>query len=117
MAFGDPQIITINAVPNTLNKISSDARKTVYSTADESLKLTISHQESKDRTRRMARIDQRVVAANPLSSVNEYKSLGFYIVIDEPEYGFEDPDINLTVQGLLAWLTEANVLKILSSQH
>lgn len=117
MAFADPQTITVNAVPLTLNKVRVEGQKTVYSTADEELKLTISHQESKGRTRRMARLDKRVVATNPLSSVNEYKSTGIYLVIDEPEYGFTDDELDDVVQGLTAWLTSANVLKILSSQH
>lgn len=117
MALTDPQTVTINAVPFTCNRIRSDGTKSVYSTADEALKLTISHQESKNRTRRMARLDQRVVAADPLTSENEYKDLGVYVVIDEPEYGFADTDIDYVVQALGAWLSSATVAKILGSQH
>lgn len=117
MAFADPQTIEINTVAQTLNRIKSDGFQSVYSKDDESVKLTISHQESKGRTRRMARVDKRVVAADPLTSENEYKSLGVYVVIDEPEYGFADADIDYVVQALTAWLTSANVLKICSSQH
>lgn len=117
MAFADPQTVTISAAPNTLNKVRIEAQKTVYATSDENLKLTISHQETKGRTRRMARLDKRVVAADPLSSQNEYKSLGIYVVFDEPEYGFADADIDAAAAGLFAWLSSANVLKILGSQH
>lgn len=117
MALADPQTITINTVAQTLNRITSDGLKSTYATADERYKFTVSHQESGKRTRRMIRIDKRVVAADPLSSVNEYKSLGIYVVIDEPEYGFTDNDIYGVVAGLLAWLTEANTLKVLASQH
>lgn len=117
MAFTDPQTITINTVAQTLNRVKSDGYQSIYSKDDESVKLTISHQESKGRTRRMARVDNRVVAADPLTSVNEWKNLGVYLVIDEPEYGFDDQDIDYVVQALLAWLTSANVLKICSSQH
>lgn len=117
MALADPQTITINAVPNTCNRTRVEPTKSVYTTADESLKLTISHQEVKGRTRRMVRLDKRVVAADPLTSVNEYKDLGVYLVIDEPEYGFTDDDIDKASAGLIAWLTSANVLKVLASQH
>jgi predicted Zn-dependent peptidase len=65
----------------------------------------------------MVRVDQRVVAADPLTSVNEYKSLGVYLVIDEPEYGFADDDIDDVVQALCGWLTTANVLKLAGSEH
>jgi len=117
MALADPQTITINSVAKTLNRIKSDGLKSIYATDDEVFTFTVSHQESGKRTRRMIRIDERVVAADPLTALNEYKSLGVYIVIDEPEYGFVDANIWLTVAGYLAWLTQANVLKVLASQH
>lgn len=117
MALTDPQTITVNTVAQTLNRIQSDGLKSIYVTADEVYKFTVSHQESGKRTRRMIRIDKRVVAADPLSSINEYKSLGIYLVVDEPEYGFTDDDIYDVLAGLIAWLTEVNVLKVLASQH
>lgn len=117
MAFSDPQTITINTVDKTCNRIKSDGYKSEYATTDEAVKFTLSHQESKKRTRRMARVDQRVVAADPLTSVNEYKDLGVYLVIDEPEYGFSDAEVDYLVQALTAWLTTANVTKLLGNEH
>lgn len=117
MAFTDPQTITINAVPKTLNRIKSDGYRSEYATADEEVKMTISHQESKGRTRRMVRVDSRVVAADPLTAQNEYKSLGVYIVIDEPEFGFADADIDYVVQALNTWLSTANVTKVCGNEH
>lgn len=117
MAFADPQTITISAVAQTLNRTKSDGLRTEYTTADEVYKFTISHQESGKRTRRMVRIDKRIVAADPLSSINEYKSLGVYLVIDEPEYGFTDTEIDYLVQALKTWASTANVLKVLGAEH
>lgn len=117
MAFADPQTITVDGVAQTLNLIKNDGLRSEYATSDEVYKFVISHQESGNRTRRMIRVDKRVVAADPLSSVNEYKSLGVYLVIDEPEYGFEDDPIYHVAAALTAWLTEANILKVLASQH
>lgn len=117
MAFADPQSITVNTVAKTLNLIKNDGLRSEYVTADEEYKFVISHQESGKRTRRMVRVDHRVVATDPLSSVNEYKNLGVYLVIDEPEYGFTDDAIYDVLAGLLAWMTEANALKLLSGQH
>lgn len=117
MSLADPQTITINTVAKTCNRIKSEGFRSEYATDDEEVKFTVSHQESKGRTRRMCRIDQRVVAADPLTSQNEYKSLGVYVVVDEPEYGFDDADIDYVVQALTAWLSTANVLKILGNQH
>lgn len=117
MAFTDPQTITVNTVEQTLNRIKSDGYRSEYLEADEEFKMTISHQETKTRTRRMIRIDQRVVAADPLTSVNEYKDLGVYLVIDEPEYGFADAEIDYVVQALCAWLSTANVTKVCGNEH
>lgn len=117
MSFADPQTITVNSIAKTLDRIKNEGMSSEYATADEAYKMRISHQESKGHTRRMVRVDQRVVAADPLSSVNEYKTLGVYVVIDEPEYGFADVDIDYVVQALKTWLSSANVLKVLSNQH
>lgn len=116
MAFTDPQSVTINAVPKSMPRISSDGTQALYSTADEEVKMRISHQDSKGRTRHMVRVDQRVVAADPLTAVNVYQSVGVYFVIDEPEYGFSDASIDYIVQGLKTWATTANVLKVLGSE-
>ena len=113
----DPQTITINSVDKTCNRIKSDGTRSEYATADEEVKFTVSHQESKTRTRRMIRCDQRVVAEDPLTSVNEYKDLGVYLVIDEPEYGFSDTEVDYVVQALTTWLSSANVAKVLGAQH
>lgn len=117
MSFTDPQVITVNAVDKTMPRIYTDGSRSVYATADEAYKMTISHMESGRRTRRMVRNDNRVVATDPLTSVNEYKSLGVYTVIDEPEYGFSDTEINYLVQAHIAWLIAANVAKVLGNEH
>lgn len=117
MAFADPQTLTIDATPYTCNLISSESSKSVYATADGTLRLTISHQGAKDRTRRMVRVDQQIVAADPLSSENEYKNLGIYVVIDEPNFGFDSTAVDNVVQALVAWLDTAAVTKVLGSQH
>lgn len=118
MSLADPQTVTINAVAKTLNRVKTEGMKSIYATDDEAYTFTVSHQEtSKGRTRRMVRIDSRVIAADPLSAVNEYKTLGVYLVIDEPEYGFADADIDYVCAGLQGWLTQANRLKVLANQH
>lgn len=116
MAFTDPQSITVNTVTKSMPRIKSDGTKSIYKTADEEFQFTISHQESKSRTRRMVRVDQRKVAADPLTSVNEYKTAGVYVVIDEPEYGFTDTELGYIVAALTAWLTAGNVAKVCASE-
>lgn len=118
MAFADPQSITVNAIAQSLARVKSDGYRSEYAKADDTFRLTISHQESKSgRIRRMARVDHKVVAADPLSSENEYKSTGVYLVIDQPEFGFSDAEIDYDVQALCDWLTTANVTKMLGNEH
>lgn len=116
MAFTDPQSITVNSVAKSMPRVKTEGSRSEYAMADETFRMTISHQESKSRTRRMIRVDQRVVATDPLTSISEYKTLGVYIVIDEPEYGFADADIDYVVQALKTWASTANVLKVLGSE-
>lgn len=114
--FSDPQTLTIATVATDLARIKSDGYRSEYSDPDEVLKMTISHQESASRTRRMVRVDKRFIAANPLTAINEYKNLGVYIVIDEPEFGFSTSAIDDVVQALLAWCTTANITKVLGQE-
>ena len=118
MSFSDPQTLTVNSVAQTLNRVKSDGSRSEYLEDVEEFKMTISHQESKTRTRRMVRVDQRVIAEDPLTAVSEYKTLGVYIVVDEPEYGFADTDIGYLVTGLIDWLEAGtNVADLLANQH
>lgn len=115
--FADPQAVTIDATPYSMPRVSSEVSKSLYSMADESLKMTISHQETKGRTRRMVRLDKRVVAADPLTSANEYKTVGVYLVIDQPEYGFSIDAVDDIIQGFKTWLSTANVTKVMGGEH
>jgi len=117
MAFTDPQTITVATVAKTLNLVESDQKKSVYKTADDEYTFTVSHQLSGKRTRRMVRVDRTIVAADPLSAINSSVNLGMYLVIDEPAFGFTDTQIWDVVAALSVWLSNANVLKVLSSQH
>lgn len=112
----DPQTITINSVPYTLNRVSTGDLRSIYQTADGNRKLTVSHQFSKRRVRRMVRLDTRAIVADPLSAVNDYEDLGIYVVIDEPEVGFADTEIADVVAGFFAFYNSAMVAKVLGSQ-
>lgn len=117
MSFSDPQSVTIDGTAHSMPRVSSEGTKSLYSEADETLKMTISHQESKNRTRHMVRLDLRTIAADPLTAVNEYQTVGVYLVIDEPEYGFTDDNIDDLCTGFKTWLSSANILKVLGAEH
>lgn len=116
MSFADPQTITVNSVAKVCNRVETIAGKSVYMTADGEYKLTISSVESKKRTRRLARVDVRVVAADPISAVNASKTVSVYIVVDEPDFGFDDTALTNIVTGFKTWLDATAIGKLLGSQ-
>jgi len=117
MSLATPQSVTIDAVATDLHRIEDDKSSSLYSSEDGTLQMKVSHQSSKGRTRRMVRLDQTVVAADPLTAENAYQRAGVYIVIDEPSFGFSDAELEDIVDGLKTWLTSANILAVCASRH
>jgi hypothetical protein len=64
----------------------------------------------------MIRLDQTVIAADPLTAINSSQKLGVYLVIDEPSFGFVDADVDNLVDALVGWLITANIAKVLGSE-
>lgn len=114
--FADPQVITVASVAKSMPRIETGGLSSKYSTADENYKLSISHQRSNKRIRSMARVDQRAVVPDPLTAVNDYESIGIYLVIDRPEVGFTDTQINDLVAGYKTWLTSTIVSALVGLQ-
>lgn len=115
--FTDPQSITVNAVAKSMPRISTGATDALYRTADEVFQMRISHQTSKGRKRHMVRVDQTVIAADPLTAENASQKAGVYLVIDEPSFGFDDTTLGYLVTALKDWLIAGtNVAKILGSE-
>jgi len=119
MAFSDPQSVTVNAVAQSLPRISSNGASSEYQKEDASYKLTISRVAGK-RRRYMVRLDARRIAADPLVSANnrEY-TMAAYMVIDVPPtgIGYTNAEAKDVVLGLTAWLTSANVLKVVGNEN
>lgn len=112
MSFLDPQTITVNAVAKVMPRIQVIGPSAIYQNSDESFKLTISHQKPSLRIRSMARIDQRVVAADPLTSVNDWQSLGMYLVIDRPTVGFSLVQVTQQWAGFKTWLDDPAIARL-----
>jgi hypothetical protein len=113
----DPQTITIDSVEISLPRVETAGTKSIYRAADMNTTFTVSHQTTKTRARRMIRIDKREVVADPLTAENDYEEASIYLVVDEPLYGFSDADLDLIIDGFLAWFTSGNISKVLGSEH
>lgn len=110
--FADPQVVTVNAVARSMARILMNGTSATYQNSDESFKLTISHTKSGTRTRSMARLDQRKIVTDPLSSKQDYDTLSFYFVIDRPEYGFSQTEVEQLIAGLKTWLDNTAIGKL-----
>lgn len=113
--FADPTLITINAVAESFARIEEAGGKAVYRTGDKDFTLTISRING-TRNRHLIRIDQKKIAANPVNSENAEVSMSVYTVVDVPEWGFTAVDASNVFDGLAAFLTEANLTKVLAGE-
>lgn len=118
MALSDPQSVTIAATPISLPRTEQDRTANGYTSADGTVKLTVSHQYGR-RNRSIVRIDSTKISPDPLTDVKQKLSSSVYILIDRPIAGFPATELKDTVVGLSTWLTaasNANLLKVLGGE-
>lgn len=112
MAFADPQSVTINAVAQSLARTSSGVNAGAFSKDDGSVKLGVSHTYG-NRTRRMARLDHKKIAADPLQpSTNRAFSMSCYVVVDTPLEGYTVAEQKQIVDAVTAYLTASSGARV-----
>jgi hypothetical protein len=118
--FSDPQSVTINAVANSLPRVSSGVNAGVFSKDDGNVKLSVSHAYGR-RTRRTIRLDHRKTASDPLNPTqNKPYSMSTYIVCDVPDVGYTVVEAKQIVDALTGFLTAssgANITKLLGGEN
>lgn len=121
MALPDPQSITISAATSSLPRITDDGNTGTYQSADGLIKFTVvSAKTANGRLRATIRIDKTVVAADPLTAVNQSLSGSIYYVYDFPVLGFTTADKIAIAAGLSGQLTASSnavLTKVLEMQH
>nr|UJQ85060.1 MAG: hypothetical protein 2 [Leviviridae sp.] len=115
--FSEPQTITIAGTGNTLNRVPSVGANTGAFKKDDGLvELTFKHSFGK-RVRHEARLSQSKIAADPLlAGVNVKAGMSVYLVIDHPVTGLSNTEIKDAAVGLTAFLTAANITKLLGGE-
>jgi hypothetical protein len=109
MAFADPQSVTINAVAQTLPRISSGVNSGVFQKDDATVKLTVSHNVAKGRARRMLRLDHSKIASDPLmAGVNVRQTGAVWLATDFPEVGYTVAEAKQIIDALTAYLTASS---------
>lgn len=117
MALADPQVVTVNAVAQTMPRVLTSGTSAKYQKADETFTLNVSHTNTKDRRiRSMARIDQRAIVADPLTAENDYQVLSFYVVVDRPNYGFTQTQTEQLIAGFKTWLDNTMIGKLFGQE-
>lgn len=120
MSFSDPQSLTINAVPNTLPRISSGPNSGAFSNADGTVRMSVSHAYGK-RIRRTMRVDASKIGTDPVyPGQNVRSSMSVYIVVDTPVVGYTVTEAKQVVDALVAKLsasTGASVAQLLGGEN
>jgi hypothetical protein len=112
MAFADPQSVTINSVAISLPRTSFGANSGTFTSADGLNKLSISHTYG-SRTRRLIRLDNSKIAADPLlAGVNAKVSMSTYLVVDVPLVGYDVASEKLVTDGFIAYLSASSGAKM-----
>lgn len=111
MAFADPQSVTINAVANTLPRISSGENRGVFQKDDGTVKMTVSHSYGKT-TRRVVRLDHSKIAVDVFTADNARFSMAAYLVVDVPTTGYTVAEQKQIVDALTSFLTASSGAKV-----
>lgn len=116
--FSDPQTITVNAIAQTLPRVSAGEYNGLFRTADGGFVLSIKHTTGK-RDRSVVRLDQRKICANPLDPAKNLPyTASVYLVLDAPPgfTGFTSVELENATKALTAYLSAANVTKFVGKE-
>lgn len=114
MAFADPQSVTINAVANSLPRVSSGVQTGGFKKDDGLIGLTVAHSSTKGRRwRRTIRLDHSKVTTDPFLPANNVQvGMSVYIVADVPPAGYTLAEQKQVIDGFAAFLTASSGAKI-----
>lgn len=118
MAFSDSQTLTVGVTPVTLKGTFREGFKSVYSNADNAIKLALSHVFGR-RNRHQVRLDFAKIAADPISGLNSRASGSIILTIDIPKDGFNNTELKDNVLALNKWGSDnagANILALLGGE-
>jgi len=111
MAFADPQSIN-NGTAITLPRTGFGPNSGTFTSADGTVKLTVSHTNGK-RNRSIVRVDFSKIAADPfVAGQNNKVSMSTYILVDTPLQGYSTPEIVANIASMLTLLTASTNAKL-----
>lgn len=118
--FSDPQSVTISGTPISLPRVSSGEHKGAFSSVDGLVDLLASHSYSKNRIRRVLRLDHSKITADPfIADQNREVSCSNYMVFDVPVVGYSVADVQAIYagfKGLYTASSDALITKLLGGE-
>jgi hypothetical protein len=112
MAFADPQSVTISGTAISLPRTSFGTNSGGFQSADSLTKLSINHVVG-SRARRVIRLDNSKIAADPLAAgINVKAGMACYLVVDVPSTGYDTTQQKAVIDGFLAYLTASTSAKV-----
>lgn len=116
--FADPQSVTYNAVAKSLPATGRTDTTSTYALNDSGVTylLTLSHQ-FKTRNRVVARLQRSAYASDPLvPAQNILASATATLTMDFQNTGMTAADVQLLGKALVAWASDANLLKLVNGE-
>lgn len=113
MALADPQSVTINAVAQTLPRVSTGTNTSEYKKDDGTVSLSVTHQYGR-RTRRTGQLRHKKIAADPLTAgINVEAGVSITLVVDTPKVNFySNTELKQIIDGFLAYYTASSGAKV-----
>jgi len=104
-----------------MNRTSAGSNSGVFTAPDQNTSLTVSHAKAKGgKTRHLVRLDNRKIAADPLTAgVNVVAPMSAYLVIESPYTGYSVTEQKAVVDGFIAALAAGSgalVTKVLGNE-
>lgn len=110
MAFADPQSVTINAIANSLKRVSSGDFKGIFQKDDGLVKLSFSHAFPRGKgASRLVKLEHNKIATDPLMAGQSLPvGMTAHLVVASPAVGYTIAEQKQVVDGLLAYLTASS---------
>lgn len=116
LAYSDPQSVTVSGSATSLPRTGSSADSGTFGSADQKFKLLIRHSGGK-RRQHVARLEFVDIVNNPLvPSQTMPVSAAVTFTVNRPLTGIDAAQAQAIAKGLTAWLTDANVGKLIGQE-
>ena len=117
MALADPQSVTISGTAVPLPRTGLTLNEGRFTSATGEVNLSVMHSSSTNRVRHTVRLQKTTIVSDPLvPSQNQNVAYQVHVVFDTPKNGVSTADAAALGKALVAFLTDANIAKVVASE-